>query len=76
MRRLKVTTLHRDDDRTVVLIETLEVWQHRGSAFFLLASLEPLAVVISGPDGAKAVGLDGNPTELGAEARTLLEDIS
>jgi hypothetical protein len=76
MRRLKATMLYRDADRTVGLIEALEVWQHRESGpFHLLASLKPVVVVVSGPDGVNAFGLDGHPTELGTEASTLLEGL-
>lgn len=77
MRRLKATMLYRDTNRTVVLIESLEIVQHRESApFHLLASLKPLAVVISEPNGVNELGLDGNPTEIEAGVRALVEDIS
>jgi len=77
MRRLRATMLHRDADRTVVVIEALEIWQHGESAHcHLLASLKPVAVVVSGPAGETTLGLDGNPTEIEADARTLLDDVS
>lgn len=69
--------LHRDADRSVVLIEALEVFHCQEAAHFhILASLRPVAVVVLGPEGANAFGLDGNPTELGTDARTLLENLS
>jgi hypothetical protein len=77
MRRLKATMLYRGADRTVVLIEALEVFQYRETDHLhFLASLKPVAIVVSGPDGTTTLGLDGHPTELGTEARTLLEDVS
>jgi hypothetical protein len=76
MRRLKARMLYRDADRAVVLIEALEVWHHRESgSFHLLAWLKPVAVVVSGPDGVNAFGLDDHPTELGTEASTLLDGL-
>jgi len=69
--------LHRDADRTVVLIEAFEIFHYQEAAHFhLLVSLSPVAVVFSGPKGEIALGLDGHPTEIGTEARTLLEDVS
>ena len=69
--------LHRDADRTVVLIEALEVFHDQEAAHFhLLASLRPVTVVVLGPKGEIALGLDGHPTEIGTDARTLLEDVS
>ena len=44
--------------------------------FHLLVSLTPVAVVFPEPAGEITLGLDGHPTEIGAEARTLLEDVS
>lgn len=77
MRRLKATTLYRDADRSVVLIEAFEVFRYRETDHFhVLASLKPVAVVVSGSEGANAFGLDGHPTEIGTEAMTLLEDVS
>ncbi|AGA35318.1 hypothetical protein TVNIR_3690 [Thioalkalivibrio nitratireducens DSM 14787] len=69
--------LHRDADRTIVLIETLEIVRDRERGHcYILASLRPMAVVVSGPDGVNAFGLDGNPTEIGTEARALVENAS
>jgi hypothetical protein len=62
--------LHRAANRTVVLIEALEVFHYRE------ASLRPVAVVVLGPEGANAFGLDGNPTEFDIDARTPLENLS
>ncbi|AHF00317.1 hypothetical protein [Thioalkalivibrio paradoxus] len=63
--------------RLVVLIEALEILCDReGRHWYVLASLKPIAVVVSRPDGVTAFGLDGNPTELGSEARALVENAS
>ncbi len=65
MSQFSARRIHADERHTVVVVQSSESGQQiDGGRFGIYAYAEPVAVVVSGAEGAWAVDTDGQPTDL------------
>lgn len=73
---LRIREIHSDALRTVSVVESFETWHSRTPVHCQAAGrIEPLAVVVSGPDGEYAVDVNAEPIDAERLSR-MLEEVS
>jgi hypothetical protein len=61
---LRVREIHSDTVRTVSVVESVSTWHSRTPARCqVMGKIEPLAVIVRGPDGQQAFDVNAEPID-------------
>ena len=72
---LRSRLIYSDATRTVRVVESVETWHHQSSTRCQIAGkIEPLAVVVNGPDGQYALDVDAQPIDGDSLSQMLATD--